>query len=322
MPLSKQQRRELPLMTQARRSEIVQLMNDYIARTGLDLLAFSRRIGYARASLRVLAAGSYPGDSSAICAAIWDYIKTHPIQPEPGPEGKLYDTENTRLVRRVFYDALDKRRAYYFRGAPGSQKTFTLQHLIAELKHAETNGGSRRRAFYVRCRAGIRPLDLMMRVAESACSITVGRIDRILRNLREELRDTTSLFVFDEAQHLDMDCLETVRELHDMPPHSGMIFAGSHEIEKMFSRLDMEQWASRLRQGTELPGVSKEEAEQIIRAELGEKANVNYVIQKSYATDSRKGREVKYISARTLFWSIQMIQERKSSSSPGEMGAV
>jgi hypothetical protein len=41
------------------------------------------------------------------------------------------------------------------------------------------------------------------------------------------------LLVFDEAQHLSIACLETIRELLDQPPHCGLLFAGTHELEHL-----------------------------------------------------------------------------------------
>ena len=321
MPSNTKERRRLLAATESRRREAIDIARDYMARTGLNARDFARRVGYSRAALHNFLAGRYwriSGDDSHICAAITEYVSTNPIEPLTEVDGSLHETQNTRLVRRAFYEALDNRRAYYFRGAPGSQKTFTLLHLIAELNRSDlTKNGDGRRAFYVRCRIGIKPTQLMKRVAEAAGTPLTGDVDRILRNLRLDLGKRKSLFVFDEAQHLDVYCLETLRELHDMPPRSGMLFAGSHEIETTFSRLDMEQWHSRLRQGAELPGISEDEAAQIIRAELGDKANASLLIRQSYATDLRKGREVKYISARTLFWAIELIKERRGNISEG-----
>jgi hypothetical protein len=47
----------------------------------------------------------------------------------------------------------------------------------------------------------------------------LGAVDRILRNLRFDLSQRKVLLVFDEAQHLSIECLETLRELLDQPPH-------------------------------------------------------------------------------------------------------
>jgi type II secretory pathway predicted ATPase ExeA len=326
MAFSNEQRKELLKPTAALRHQIIRQAREYMARTGLNETDFAYRLrskggsSYSRTTVNLFLNDRYhiiSSDDSAICDAIRDFMEKNPIALLQENNGKLYETQNVKLVRKCFYEALDGRRACYFRGAPGSQKTFVLQHLIAELNRSEiSKNGHGRRAFYVRARNGITPNQMMKRVAEAAGGLMAGDIDHILRNLRFDLGRRKVLFVIDEAQALDIPCLETLRELHDMPPHCGLLFAGSHELEKTFNRLDMEQWHSRLRQGAELPGVSEEEAEFIIRAELGEqpKEKIQGLIKKCYATDMRKGREVKYISARTLFWSIQTIQERQQQA--------
>src|SRR5664280_2428641 len=60
-----------------------------------------------------------------------------------------------------------------------------------------------------------------------------------------------------EAQHVDRKCLETPRELLDQPPHCGLLFAGTHELEAIFTRqaLELEQWRSRFHAGQALPGL-------------------------------------------------------------------
>lgn len=324
MALSIEQRRkllerELPSI-KAVRSQLL----DYMERTGLQTADMARRINYSRVSLYHFVQGRYENvarSSAQIRAAIIDFIAAHPIEPVTRSSGRMYETENVRLIRKCFYEALDGRRAYYFRGAPGSQKTFVLEHLIAELNREEiSKNGHGRRAFYVRARYGITPSQMMKRVAEAAGSITSGDVDRILRNLRFDIGGRKVLFVIDEAQALNIPCLETLRELHDMPPNCGLLFAGSHELESMFNRLDMEQWKSRLRKGAELPGIQESEAAEVIRGELGDVSDqkISELVKKCYTTDQRKGREVKYISARLLFFSLQAIQERQRAKGATE----
>ncbi|MBZ5533077.1 MAG: ATP-binding protein [Acidobacteriia bacterium] len=283
-----------------------------MALSGLGEQDLAKRVNYSHATLNLFLNNRYhevSGDDSAICAAVESFMQAEPVSLETETEGALYETENVRLLRKYFYEALDWGVPYYFRGAPGTQKSFVLRSLVAELNRQDlVKNGHGRRAFYIYCSQGIRPTQLMKDVAIAARSISTGDTRRIFRNLRFDLRGRKSLFIFDEAQHLDIPCLETVRELHDMPPHSGLLFAGSHEIETTFNRLDMEQWASRLRKGAELPGIQEDEAEKIIRAELGPKANVKYLVSNSYAKDLRKGRETKYISARYLFGGINKIR--------------
>jgi len=318
MALSAKQRNELLSASLQPRNQVIQTLNEYLQRTGLTAGDFARRINYSRVTLNFFLNGKYgsvAGNDSAIRAAITAFINAHPIGPFTESLGRLHETQNVRIIRESFYQALDGRQAFYFRGAPGSQKTFVLQHLVAELNRLELpKNGNGRRAIYVYCREGIKPTQLMKRVAEAAGSPTTGELDRILRNLRFDLGARKSIFVFDEAQHLDMHCLETLRELLDMPPHAGLLFAGSHELEKTFNRLDMEQWHSRLHKGSELPGIQESEAAEIIRAELGEikPAKLQALINQCYTTDQRKGRQVRYISARLLFFALQSIKQRSS----------
>jgi DNA transposition AAA+ family ATPase len=51
------------------------------------------------------------------------------------------------------------------------------------------------------------------------------------------------LLVFDEAHHLSIECLEMIRDLLDQPPHCGLLFAGTYELEEIFTRqaLELEQ---------------------------------------------------------------------------------
>jgi DNA transposition AAA+ family ATPase len=186
---------------------------------------FARRINYSREAVHQFLNGNYSRISSNdgnIRAAIRDFIAGHPIATPIVTSGRLYETENVRLLRRYFHEALDHRRAYYLYGAPGTQKTYVLQHLIAELNRSEIGKNAEgRRAYYIYVRQGIRSLDLMKRVAESCGAIGLGTVDRILRNLRFDLSQRKVLLVFDEAQHLSIECLETIRELLDLPPHCG-----------------------------------------------------------------------------------------------------
>ena len=138
-------------------------------------------------------------------------------------------------------------------------------------------------------------------------------VDRILRNLRFDLGQRKVLLVFDEAQHLSIECLETLRELLDQPPHCGLLFAGTHELEAIFTRqaLELEQWRSRFHAGQALPGISEEEAATIVHSELGlglSQRKIQKLISKSRITNLRNGGQHSYVSARRLFWVIRELQ--------------
>ena len=317
MALSKARRRELLAESLPEANEVRLELQDYLGRTGMAPPDFAHRINYSRVAVYNFLSGRYhliSSNDSLIRAAIRDFIAAHPIVTPLISTGKLYETQNVRLLRKYFDEALNHRRAYYLYGAPGTQKTYVLQHLIAELNRSEiAKNGAGRRAYYVYVRQGIHSLDLMKRVAESCGALGIGTVDRILRNLRFDLSQRKVLLVFDEAQHLSIECLETLRELLDQPPHCGLLFAGSHELEAIFTRqaLELEQWRSRFHAAQSLPGISEEEAAEIIHSELGwqlSQGKVRKLISKSKITDLRNGGQHTYVSARRLFWVIRELQ--------------
>ena len=194
-----------------------------------------------------------------------------------------------------------------------------LQHLVAELNRKElARNGAGRRAYYVYCPAKITRLNLVKLIAQAAGSPSTGDCQRVIRNLRFDLARRRVVFALDEAQHLDVDSIETVRELLDLPPHFGLLFAGSHELERMFRlhALELEQWNSRLHAGKRLPGISEKEAGDIARAELGTSfsdVKIEKLIKASRVEALASDGRQTYISARRLFWTIRDLKEGSNS---------
>src|ERR1019366_4507591 len=85
-------------------------LQDSLAGTGMAPSDFARRINYARETGYQFLNGHYSRISSndgLIRTAIRDFIAAHPIATPVISAGKLYETENARLLRRYFYEALD-----------------------------------------------------------------------------------------------------------------------------------------------------------------------------------------------------------------------
>lgn len=300
--------------------EVRAALQQYLNRTGLTVEDFAGRIGYATVTLYHFLQGRYQGNPGKVCIAITNFIGQHPIAAFNAIEGVLYETKNVQTLRRIFYDCLDKSRAAVVYGAPGSQKTFALKHLIAELNREELAGGARS-AYYIYCRHGINPRQLLKRVAEACGSSPRGDTDHILRNLRFEFGNRKVSIVFDEAQHLTIGCLEVIRELLD-ELHCGLLLAGSHGLIQTFRRShELEQWTSRHQAVFELPGISNDEAAHIMRSELGDvkERTLEKLIADALVPDIHRKPEAnepppKYLSARRLFFGMTAIREQRERS--------
>jgi len=255
-------------------AEAAKIIRDYMRRANLTEPQFAQRIGYGRTTLQYLLNGRYHlvGSSLLIKQAALSYIKAHPLNVVTPGAGRLYDTENVRIIEECFHRALDEGVAYCIVNPPGAQKTFPLEHLVARLNRREiAKNGHGKHAYFVRCRPNIRPCDLVKRMAEACGADTHGNTDRVLRNIRDQIGGRRALFGLDEAHFLDWECIETVRELLDLPPYVGLLFLGDHNLRDFFARyrMKLQQWTSgRLHAIKELPGLSEAEVRLMARSEM------------------------------------------------------
>ena len=297
--------------------EVRRLLAEYLERANLTPNQFAHLAGRGGTAIRAFLHGRYHQLAETdvlIRKSIVDTIDAYPVDVDVQLGGKLHETANVTLLRKYIYAARDHGRAYWVQGDPGSQKTYTGLHLIAEMNRRElARNGRGRRAYYVRCRYGMKPLELLKAIADAIGCFNRGQRAAVIKMIRLTLSGRAVVIVFDEAQQLDVPCLETARELLDVQ-QIGMVFMGSHELEHIFLRhaVHLEQWNSRFYAGATLPGISEQEASRILLDELGPSANRAVI---SEALDGarvphlrqkpgRKNPE-KYISARRLFNSIR-----------------
>jgi DNA transposition AAA+ family ATPase len=308
---------EIPAYHQA-----IGLARDYLAKNHLTIEQLGFHIGYSGQTMNRFLLGRYhdePARSTRnIVAALNAFIQSNPVAEPETRRTRLYRTENFDTLLRWFDYCQQRGKMCCVYGPPGSQKTFAVEHIIAAQRNDDVaRGNIHQRAFYIYCSEGISPAELVLKMAEAASLPARGRIHRNMAMLRFSLRTRKAIFVFDEAQHLSIQCLEIVREMNDLAPHFGMMLLGSHGLQQRFTQraAELEQWNSRIAQSIELPGISTETAERIVREELGglaeNSSKVDSLLEACMAVDlySRR-REKKYRSARKLFTSLEVIKER------------
>ena len=182
---------------------------------------------------------------------------------------------------------------------------------------ADPNG---RRAFYIYSRQNIRPHVIIHRVAIACGCRAAYNVESMLDNLRFELRNHRVLLVFDEAQHLSIECFETIRELLDHPPYASLLFVGSHDLKHKFDEFSptLEQWNSRIINKVRLPGLERSEAHGIIEREIGEflrqhnpqdaEKLTDKLIASATVPDAFEGNRT-YINVRTLTNALDQIKD-------------
>src|SRR5271157_6060398 len=128
-------------------------LKDYLDRTGLSPRDFGERIHSSKQAINSFLADRYEevaGNATLICRAITTFVEAHPIEPPTHSCGELYETANVRAMRHIFQQLLQHPVAYMIYGPPGSQKSFVLEHLVADLNRAElAKNGAGCRAYYL-----------------------------------------------------------------------------------------------------------------------------------------------------------------------------
>lgn len=304
-------------------------VREYLAKSQLTIDQLAYHTGYGGQTLDRFLQGRYhenPARSvKLVAAALTNFIVNNPAGQPEEELGRLYRTENFDTLEKWFDYCQKRGKMCCVYGPPGSQKTFAIQHIVADQRRAElTDGHRHHRSFYVYCSEGLTPLELVRKLLEAAALPACRSLQRNLAGLRFSLRERRTVFVFDEAQHLSVACLEIVRELNDLRPHFGVMLLGSHSLQARFTAkaAELEQWNSRITGSIELPGISNETAERIVREELGALADkpskIAAMLDACMTVDiySRK-REKKYRSARKLFGTLEQIKEQAAHRAAG-----
>jgi DNA transposition AAA+ family ATPase len=191
----------------------------------------------------------------------------------------------------------------------------------------EINTGTEGKALYVYARIHHTPQTFLSEICATAGIPSRGRIDNLARKVAFFLGDTQTLLLVDEAQHLNHDTLEILRQLIDRPPYFGVVLAGSHDLANRLSFWRMEQWRSRVRKSIELNGPSEDECIAILQTEFPGIAltAARETIAECRVSAERTGvvkgklaaKRFDYISARDFFWAIKEARESMAQSKAG-----
>lgn len=304
-------------MTATNIDQVRALAGDYLRRTGMTAADLAHRVGYAYPTIHQFLTGRYGRavqNQEALAATVLRYLETHPISRAGEFSGHLYEIGNVKAMRQVFTALIERPRIYMVYAPPGSGKTDVARGLIREHNAQAANTGWPY-IFRVYCRSGITRRDLMRRVA-TACGSSgdPSSIDRTIATLRADFQEMRVAIYLDEAQHLSVDCFETVRELYDELQWS-LCFAGSHELERTFTEWTrggkLEQLDRRVTDKVTLPAVTEEEAAGIVLSEIPTltPAQVRGVVQACTVEVRVDRRRERYISIGRLVASVREMQE-------------
>jgi DNA transposition AAA+ family ATPase len=301
-------------------AKVLAAANAYLTRADLSHAEFADQIGYGVSTIHMFLAGRYHArDDKYLRAAVWDYMQRSPLDVQARSKGVLFETENYHHILRYFKRATLNGEWVLLYGPPGTQKSFVLDHLICQL-HRE----KKQLAGYVYASADMRPLPLLKRIGRAlGVPVRAQTKERLVNTIVTSFArmEQVPAIVIDEAQHLDVTCLEIVRELHDLSG-CGIVLAGSHMLLQGFMRADrkghLEQLLSRIDHRDELPGLREDEVRKIAEREWGKKLGEKFIgklVEQCRVEDIFASKEMRsYLSVRRLVKAIAQYKSEKEEA--------
>ena len=267
---------------------VMDAANRWLVRRGLSAREFARLLNKGHSTINLFLQGRWEQHMAGtkyaqvnpelLTARVWEYLQAHPLEAKRKPTDKLLPTRSAGEIRRLCQAGLFHGAFVILYGPPSAEKSFVLENFAAEREAAGYDD-----VFYIYCSPRLRPLSLLMMLAREAGlgvrSVICWNVMNALVN-EYKSRPHLPLIIADEAQHMTLDTLETLRELRDRTarplegkPGCGIIMAGSHDFYRWFvdprQLPRVGQLLSRITHKTQLAGMDEDEVLEIAARALG-----------------------------------------------------
>ena len=215
---------------------------------GLTQARAAKQIGISAAALSQWLADTYDGDSAAVEGKVRRWLDSRERRSElekrvPDDPGWVETPTAKRIQAALSFGQL-RGRSVMVHGAAGAGKTFACRH------YADTAPN----VWLATMSAGaIKPFACLRRVA-AACGVATraGNPADLEDAVAARLRGTRGLLIVDEAQHLTLPAIESLRHVADSSG-CGLALVGNDRLRETMGNL--EQLVSRVRLQLHLPGV-------------------------------------------------------------------
>jgi len=264
--------------------QLRQTIQKLVAEKKIKPAAIASDTGYSKSAVSQWLSGSYKADPSQIHAAMEGFLKRF----ETGGAIGFLMTETAQSIFDACDTASEEGEITLVIGNPGAGKTEALKEYrrrfdapppsskIGKEIQAHTDPKPVRRVVYYAVIYRMRPKTLLQELAREFSVSASGTAATIANRIVERMRREPTLLVIDEADHLDVPSLETLRHLHDQTG-VGLVLAGTHKLEMLFTgggqrSVELAQLYSRVGYRVEVGGVTAEEMETILTKTFGDVA--------------------------------------------------
>jgi DNA transposition AAA+ family ATPase len=271
--------------------QLRQRVQKLIAEKNTTITAVAKDTGYGPSAISQWLSGSYKADTTRIHSAVEAFLN----RLEGGEDVGYIATETASTIEDVCETTIEEGALAALVGNPGVGKTYALKRFAREQNRPRpkskiaaeieqhTDPRPVRRVVYYQVIFRMRAKTLLQEIARLLDVSPNGTVADIARRLIEKIRRDPTLLIIDEANHLDVPCLETLRHLHDQTG-VGMLLAGTRQLTALFTgggkrEMDLEQLSTRVDHWIEVSGCKPLEMRQILTRAFGDDVRDDVIIE-------------------------------------------
>jgi DNA transposition AAA+ family ATPase len=180
----------------------------------------ARAVGRSGASISQFLSGTYRGQNARLAAELRDYMRTALQRVAAGigtaDPAAVLNTEVYLRCKEVLHMARLHRNMGVIVGPAGVGKTLALQSYTADGLAVMVTALAMRGY----------PKAVLADICAELRLSTTGPASELMLRVRQALAGSDRLVIIDEAQHMQGDTLEVLRQLHDAS-HFGMVWVGN-----------------------------------------------------------------------------------------------
>ena len=247
-------------------SSLMQLVIEYLGTTNMNKEEFGKRIGYSRSAVSLYVSGKYKSDPSELEEAIRNYFNEIGFvnESEIKSESDIFISNDVKNIMAVCQACHESGSLGAIVGRTGFGKTYTLK------KYAQLD-----KVAYIECDDTMARRDFITAIERSiGLPIGSGSIYGRVNNIKEFFNVNRGyLLIIDEADKLiskdTTKKIETLRTIFDQSEVS-ILIAGEPELESIIKTF-VPRFANRIDFYVNLQGLSKSEAAEYVKEQIGEK---------------------------------------------------
>ena len=245
---------------------IRELLQKTIDAKSYTAAAVAQAINYSESTVSMYLSGKYKANTARIEAAIVPWLRREGVSLAGADDDSDVETRTVQAVRNACTSALEEGLMAAVIGPPGVGKTFALQRWQAWARKERLRFVVITANVHTSAVALLRELGVALGLRDRTAAL-------LLAAIIDKLNREPSMIIVDEAQHLGVKALETIRAIHD-GTMTGVVFAGSLQLKSTLEEgdrhsVELAQLQDRIAIVEHVTAMSPLEVSRFVRRTLG-----------------------------------------------------